>query len=216
MHFRFAQRTSAIRYYSLSRQMSRGVLNFCNTHRRNQPVRCFRKLSVSSDNTLEGISRNPNRSRDHLLSAESAPEHPTAKTLLIVAFIFGACPCAIRHEIRPAYCHPLASFLRCMRYSRETRAGPSLPSKQREACKTMEKERWYCRVFRYVRWFACKENLSEESGEETGVFLNRTICSERDVKQVNFIAYMRVYKDVLFLLEFFLIADNIIECYRLR
>lgn len=209
MHFRFAQRTSAIR--SLSRRMSRGILNFYNTHRRNQPVRRFRKLSVSSD-TLEGVSRNPNHSRDHLLSAESALERPTAKTLLIVTFIFGACPCAIRREIRPAYCYPLASFLRYMQYSRETRAGPSLPSKQREACKT-EGGHWYRRIFRYARWFACKENLSE-GGEETGASLNRTICSGGDAKQVNFIAYMRVYKDALFLPlpGFFLIAEDIIEC----
>lgn len=97
MHFRFARQTSgAIRYYPLSRQMSRGVLNFRNTHRRNgatsgKTFRLFGEHALPED-----VSRNPNRPRDHLLSAR---ERPTAKTLVIAAFIFGACPCAIRRHI---------------------------------------------------------------------------------------------------------------------
>jgi len=100
MHFRFTRRTSAIRYFSLSRQMSRpsrGVLNFCNTHHRNEPVHCFGKLSVSSDSTLKGVNHNPNRLRDHL---RSELERLIAKIFLIVAFIFGVCSCVICREIR--------------------------------------------------------------------------------------------------------------------
>jgi len=91
MHFRFTRRTSAIRYFSLSRQMSRssrGVLNFCNTHHWNESVHRFGKLSVSSDSTLEGVNHNPNRLHDHL---RSELERLIAKIFLIVAFIFGVC-----------------------------------------------------------------------------------------------------------------------------
>lgn len=67
MHLRFARRTSAIRYYSLSRQISRGVLNFCNTAETSRftAAENFPSLQI----TPSKVSRNPNCSRDHLLSA---------------------------------------------------------------------------------------------------------------------------------------------------
>lgn len=129
-------------------------------YRRNEPVhRCgnFRSLQIA-----------PSK-----VSAATLTVHviiyclrPTAKTLLIVTFIFGACTCAIRREIRPVYCHPLASFsaarilfARCMWYAREIYAFRFFSVL--EAYKTMEGGRWYCRIFRYAR----KENLSKD-GED--------------------------------------------------
>lgn len=93
MHFWFARRTTAIRYYSPSRRMLRSVLNFRNTRRWNEPLRRVEKLFVSSESTPGDVNRNPNRPCDHLLSA---CERSIARTLLIVTFIFGACPCTSR------------------------------------------------------------------------------------------------------------------------
>jgi len=79
------------------------------------------KLFVSSESIPEDVSHNPNRPRDHLLSAR---ERLTAKTLLIAAFIFDACPCAIRRHIAIPRSLRTAKilFARCIRHTRETRA----------------------------------------------------------------------------------------------
>lgn len=84
-----SRRTRAIRYYSPSQRMLRSVLNFRNTRRWNEPLRRVEKLSVSSESTPGDVNRNPNRPCDHLLSAS---ERSIARILLIVTFIFGACP----------------------------------------------------------------------------------------------------------------------------
>jgi len=147
MHFWFARRTTAIRYYSPSRRMLRSVLNFRNTRRWNEPLRRVEKLSVSSESTPGDVNRNPNRPGDHLLSA---CERSIARTLLIVTFIFGACPCTSRDSasILPFFGVSLViggslsrgSYLlnACDMQERRAVSGPS-PSKQREACKTAEK-----------------------------------------------------------------------------
>lgn len=209
MHFRFARRTSAIRYYSLSRQILRGVLNFCNTAETSQ---------FAASRNFPSLQITPSKVSAATLTARVItyclrPSAQPRKTLLIVTFIFGAWSCAIRREIRAAYCHPLVSFSTssylfdaCDMQGRHTLSGSPLPSKQREACKTTEGGRWYCRIFRYARWLARKENLSK-GRVETDVPKSNDMF-EKGCEQVNFIAYMHVYKNARFLFSW-ISLDNI-------
>lgn len=132
---------------------------------------------------------------------------PTAKTLLIVTFIFGACSCAIRCEIRPRHIaipwrlsRPRGSYLpdACDMQGRHAPLGPSLPSKQREACKTTERGRWYCRIFRYARWLARKENLSK-GREETDILKSNDMFRKGCETSQFYRLYMRLQKRSVFL-----------------
>lgn len=226
MHFWFARRTTAIRYYSPSRRMLRSVLNFRNTRRWNEPLRRVEKLSVSSESTPGDVNRNPNRPGDHLLSA---CERSIARTLLIVTFIFGACPCTSRDSasILPFFGVGLVIggslslarilFAQCMRYARETRVSGPSPSKQREACKTAEKGNVdivaYSDMLR--RWLARKENLSNVGRERSRCLKSNALFVERNANQANFIVLVRIRMLRVFLISFFYIAGNIIESWRL-
>lgn len=176
MHLRFARRTSAIRYYSLSRQISRGVLNFCNTAETSR---------FTAAGNFPSLQIAPSK-----MSAATLTVHviiyclrPTAKTLLIVTFVFVACPFAARSNRYIAILWYLprlrGSYLpdACDMQGRYTPSSFFLPSKHVKQRKgnidiVAYSDTLVRRIYRKMR------------GK---MLLNRTICLKRDAKQVNFI-----------------------------